>query len=724
FRVPEEVVRGLRRVGREESATLNMVILAALASLLGRWAGQDDLVVGTILANRNRPEVEELVGFLANTAALRLDLSGDPAFRAAVRTARRAVLDADAHQDLPVEKLVEELRLERDTSRQAVFQVMYFHHTHVGRAQGVPGGMDERLDTKQLFEDNPAGILDLGVAKFDLTLTTSELADGGISGVLEYAADLFAPATMRRLARQLVTLLEGAAAHPDRPLSALPLMDDAERRRVVVEWNATSADVSRAPLHRLFEAQAASTPDAAALVAADGAEWTYGELNARANRLAHRLRDLGVGPESVVALSLGRSPELVAALLAVNKAGGAFLPVDPEYPAERRRWMLEDSGARVVLTTAALAPGLPATDAAVVALDGIVGEIEDDGNLPVEADPENAAYVIFTSGSTGRPKGVVVPHRGIGNLAAAQARAFGIGPGSRVLQLASFSFDAAVAEVAHALLSGAALVLADPERSAGPELASFLRERGVTVATLPPALLAALDGETRLPALATLVSAGEAVAPEVARRWGAGRRFVNAYGPTETTVCATLAVDPATAGARVPIGRPLANARAYVVGGGMRPLPAGVPGELCLGGAGIARGYLGRPGLTAERFVPDPFSTTPGARLYRTGDRARWTEGGELEFLGRLDAQVKVRGFRIELGEVESALLAHPGVRAAAAAVREDEPGRPRLVACIVPSAGGPAPDAAELRAHLRGLLPDYMVPAAFVALDALPLTP
>ncbi|HEU4451893.1 MAG TPA: amino acid adenylation domain-containing protein, partial [Longimicrobium sp.] len=724
FRLPERLARALRQVGKEESATLNMVILAAFATLMGKWAGQDDLVVGTILGNRNRPEVEGLIGLLANTAALRLDLSGDPDFREAVRRARRAVLDASAHQDLPFEKLVEELQLERDPSRQAVFQAMYFHHTYVAAHQTHDGGLSDLLNARPIHEDADTWMIDVGVAKFDLTFTTIEMEDGGLSGLLEYATDLFDASTMGRFARQLAAVLESASAQPDLPLSRVSLLDDAERRRVLSEWSITAAVSPRAPFHRLFVAWAARTPDAPALAGAGGERLTYAELNARANRLARRLAALGVGPESIVAVSLERSAEMVVALLAVLKAGGAFLPIDPEYPAQRRAWMVEDSSPRVIVTRSSLVPGLPATDAAVVEIDALAGEIdrEDDANLPVEVELENAAYVIFTSGSTGRPKGVVVPHRGIGNLADAQREAFAISPESRVLQLASFSFDAAVAEVAHALLNGACLVLAPSARTAGPELVSFLREERVTVATMPPSLLSALPDEA-LPALETVVSAGEAAHPETVRRWGAGRRFVNAYGPTETTVCATVAVDPSPEAGRIPVGRPIPNVRAYVLDAAMNPLPAGVPGELYVGAIGVARGYLGKPGMTAERFVPDPYSGEPGARLYRTGDRARWTEGGELEFFGRIDTQVKVRGFRVELEEVENALLAHPGVRAAAAAVREDVPGHPRLVGYVV-SANGSGADTAAVRAFVRERLPEHMVPAAVVELAVLPLSP
>jgi amino acid adenylation domain-containing protein len=602
---------------------------------------------------------------------------------------------------------VDELGQERSLSHTPVFQVMFILQNAPtgGRSYALGGG----VEVSGVERGRKKTAIDL-----TMVMALYEWEDGYL-GTVEYARDLFDETTVRRITAHLDALLSAALAAPDVPLSALPLAHE-EARLAEEAWNATAADTPRAPFHRLFEARAAATPEAPALVFG-GERLTYAQLNARANRLARRLAARGVGPETLVALALERSPEMVVALLAVNKAGGAFLPVDPEYPEARRRWMLEDSGARVVVTTSGLAAGLPETGAAVVALDRITGEIEaeDDSNHSVEVDPENAAYVIFTSGSTGRPKGVVVPHRGIGNLAAAQRDAFAVTPESRVLQFASFSFDAAVAEVAHALLSGAALVMARPEH-AGPELLNLMRNEAVTVATLPPLLLAALP-EAGLPELRTVVSAGEAVPAEVVARWGAGRRFVNAYGPTEATVCATVSINPSTGG-RPPIGKPIANVRTYVLGARTSPVPVGVPGELYVGGIGVARGYLGRPALTAERFVPDPFSTGAGGRLYRTGDRVRWLGAGELEFLGRVDQQVKVRGFRVEPGEVEAALRAHPGVREAVVlALGEGEAAR--LVGYVTPA----GVDVEAARAGLAARLPAYLVPAALAALDELPRT-
>jgi len=755
FVIDERTTAALRALCQRETLTLNMALSAAFAALMGHYTGTRDVVVGTLFGNRGRLELQDVVGCFVNSAALRVDFTDDPGLAEASRRTRRLVLAADAHQELPFEKVVEHLHVERDPSRNPLFQVMYFHHTFVPSHTGAGDG---GLGMRPVYQDNRAALVDTGLSKLDLSLATLE--DGPrLTGVVEYATDLYDPSTVERFCRHYCTLLARATAEPERPLSQIPLLDPDERRTLLEEWGrGERRPADTTPLHRRFEAQVARTPHAEAVRHA-GVSLTYAELNARANRLARRLVELGVRMEDAVAVSLERSPELVVAFLAASKAGGVFVPVDPAYPAERRRWMMEDSAARVVLTHLSLIPDLPETGARVLALDALPGdEAGDDANLAVEVDPENAAYVIFTSGSTGRPKGVVVPHRGIGNLAAAHRDTFGITAESRVLQFSSFSFDMAVWDVVHALFTGACLVLADTEASGGGEpLVELLRRERIDHALLPPALLAALP-EHGLPALRTVVSGGDVVTAEVTRRWGAGRRFVNAYGPTETTVCATLSVDPEPAGERVPIGRPLPNLSAYVLDEGLRPVPVGVPGELFVGGIGVARGYLGRPGTTAERFVPDPYGGEPGARLYRSGDVARWryesakvreyesaldsredertfalshsrtavpallhSRTGVLEFVGRADRQVKLRGFRIELGEVEAALMAQPGVREAAAIVHEPAPGTRRLAAYV---AAGEGVTADGLRAGLRATLPEYMVPPAIVLMDALPRTP
>ncbi|HEU4559497.1 MAG TPA: amino acid adenylation domain-containing protein [Longimicrobium sp.] len=707
----EALTAGLKELARRHGTTLYMTLVAAWAVVLSRLSGQDDVVIGTPTAGRGRREVEGLVGCFVNTLALRLPLYGAPTVAELLGRVKERALAAQHHQDIPFEQVVELVDPARSQSHHPLFQVVIAWQNLArgdGNTLSLPG-----LEAAAAVESAHVD------AKVDLWLGVWE-ADDRILGSVKYATALFDQATIERHLAYLRRVLEGFVADELRAVDALPLLPEAERHLVLAEWNRTETQDPRGLcLHQLFEAQVRRTPNAVALISGD-LSLTYAERNARANRLARRLAALGAAPETIVALALERGVEMVVALLAVAKAGAAFLPVDPAYPAERRQWMLERSAARLVLTTSVLATDLPETRATVVALDGIAAEIEgeDDGDLSVDVDAGNAAYVIFTSGSTGRPKGVVVPHRGIANLAAAQRDAFGVEPDGRVLQFASFSFDAGVAEVAHTLLNGATLVMARPGQ-AGPELLALLRDRAVTVATLPPSLLATLPADG-LPALRTIVSAGEAVPADVVARWGQGRRFVNAYGPTETTVCATVSIDPSASG-RPPIGGPIANVRVYLLDARMQPAPVGVPGELYVGGVGVARGYLGQPAQTAERFVPDAFGGEPGARLYRTGDLGRWRPDGTIEFIGRNDFQVKIRGFRVELGEIEARLAEHPAVREAVVLAREDEPGEKRLVAYVV---GDPAAGAEALRAHLGERLPEHMVPAAYVRLEAMPLTP
>jgi amino acid adenylation domain-containing protein len=711
FRLPDGTGEGLRALARREGATPFMTLLAAFQLLLARWSGEDDLLVGTPVAGRSRLETEGLVGFFVNTLVLRGDLAGDPGFRALLGRAREATLGAHAHQDLPFERLVEELGGERDMSRTPLFQAMFALQDASGGPLGLPG-----LDTA------PQPVK-RATSRFDLSLFVAE-RDGAMGAALEYATDLFDAATVARMAGHLASLLAAAVADPARRVSELPLMGGEERAQVLAEWNRTEAPCpADACIHHLFAAQARRAPDAPALLW-DGGSRTYAELDAEANRLARRLRGLGVRPETRVAICLERSPELVAAILAVLKAGGAYVPLDPAYPAERLEFMLRDSGASVLVTADSLAGALRADGVPTVLVelqrDALLRE---DGSDPeVEVSPDNLAYVIYTSGSTGTPKGVLVPHRGLPNVVATERRDFAPGPDDRVLQIASFSFDASLWDVVAALACGGALCLATGDAAMpGPGLLRFLREHGVTVATLQPSTLAVLSPE-ELPRLRALVSTGDACTAEVVARWAPGRRFFNGYGPTETTIGATLGECFAD-GRRPHIGRPFTNTRVYLLDRAGHPVPVGVAGEVHVGGVGVVRGYLGRPELTADRFVPDPFSGEPGARLYRTGDAARRLPDGTLDFVGRVDRQVKVRGFRVELGEVEAALAEHPAVLDAVVAARDDAPGGRRLVAYTVAAAGEPAAPAG-LRAWLRERLPEYMVPAAFVALDTLPLTP
>ncbi|MEU8527604.1 amino acid adenylation domain-containing protein [Streptomyces sp. NPDC048629] len=721
FEVPEPTMAALRALSREHGTTMFMTLLAAFNVLLGRYAGSDDVVVGTPVANRNRAETEDLIGFFVNTLVLRTDLSGDPTFAELLGRVRKVALDAYAHQDLPFEQLVDELVTERDRSRSPLFQVLFNYFTEDGRSDDAPAG-DDSIDPESFAEDTGTSMTN----RFDVRLV---LTDGGgaLSGAIEYSTALFDASTIERMAGHLVALLDTLTADSDRSLGELPMLTEAEHDRVVREWNATVEPLpSVGGVHELIAERAVRTPEAIAVECGE-VSLDYAELMGRANRLAHYLRSVGVGAESVVALCLPRGVEMVVAMLAVWQAGGAYLPLDPEYPADRLGFMLRDSRATVLVGTEELVDELPVGRLRTVLVNDpmVRGALAE---LPVSApevvcSPEQLAYVIYTSGSTGRPKGVQVPHGGVVNLALAQARSFGVEAGDGVLQFAPFGFDAAVSEVAVTLAAGGRLVVATAEERGEPRaLAGLVREKDVRVATLPPSLLAVLE-PADLAGLRTLVTAGERLEEAAAARWRGEYRLLNAYGPTEATVCASIAVlDPDGQGVP-PIGAPMANTRVYVLDDQLRPVPVGMTGELFIAGTGVARGYLGRADLTAERFTADPFAAD-GSRMYRSGDQVRWLADGRLEFVGRVDGQVKIRGFRVELGEIESVLAAHAAVRAVVVTVEGLEEDR-RLVAHVVPAdqeEGIPA--VGELRAFVAERLPGFMVPSVFVELAALPLTP
>ncbi|MET0395230.1 MAG: non-ribosomal peptide synthase/polyketide synthase, partial [Longimicrobiaceae bacterium] len=715
FALPAETAAALRTLAAEEAATPFMALLAGFQALLARWSGQDDVVVGTPAAGRGRAETEELIGFFVDTLVLRGELSPATTGRELLRQARERVLEAQAHGDVPFERLVEELAPGRATGHAPLFQVMFTLETlRAGAALRLGGVEVEPLE------------VDAEPAKFDLTL---ELADEGerITGRAVYRTALFDAATVDRLVEHYLRLLAGIAAEPDARVGDLALAGEAERRRVLEEWNATARPFPDRPLHERFAEQAARTPGAAALRFA-GHTTTYAELARGASRLARRLRALGVGPEVRVGLCMERTPGVVAAMLAVLEAGGAYVPLDPEYPAERVAHMLADSGAAVLLTEEHLLATLPEFGGEIVLVDREDEHVEDADALSHSTSPDSLAYLIYTSGSTGTPKGVAVPHRALASQIAWMQRAFPLAAADRVLQRTPFSFDASVWEFWAPLAAGATLVMPEPGEHREPaRLAAVMAAEGVTVAQFVPTLLGALLEEelSACTAVRRVFAGGEALPAELAARARAalGAEVVNLYGPTEVCINATAHTFAADGGATVPIGRPVDNVRAYVLDRNGEPAATGVPGELYLGGVQLARGYLGRPGLTAGSFVPDGLSGEAGGRLYRTGDRVRWLAGGALEFLGRTDQQVKLRGFRIEPGEVEAALRAHPAVRDAVVVAR-DAAGGARLVAYLVPADGAGEPDAGELRAFLRGRLPDYMVPSALVALAALPLTP
>ncbi|MEW5928740.1 MAG: amino acid adenylation domain-containing protein, partial [Gemmatimonadota bacterium] len=733
FRLDPALAARLRAAARAEGVTPYVLLLAAFQVLLHRWSGQDDFLVGSPASGRTRAGLAGTVGYLVNPVVLRARPGDAPSFRDLLRRTRDDAFAALGAQLYPFERLVEDLHPERDASRTPLVQALFV----LQQADRLPAATACALGVDGVGEARGALILEsvaveTGGAQFDLALAVGEVK-GTLAGSLRFDAELFDAATARRMAGHYVRLLEGVAAAPETPVARLALLPPEEAREVVLGFNATDArfDGGGAPLHRLFEEQAARTPDAVAVVF-EGGELTYAALDGRAARLARRLRGLGVGPETRVGVCAERSPELVVALLATLKAGGAYVPVDPDHPAERIAYVLADAGVAVLLAQAGAAASLPEHAAAVVLLDAepAPGEAAPGGAPGVEVPPDALAYVIYTSGSTGRPKGAMNAHRGVVNRLLWMQAEYGIGPGDAVLQKTPFSFDVSVWELFWPLITGARLVLARPGGHRDPAyLSRLVEEQSVTTLHFVPSMLRVFleHGETeRCGSVRRVVSSGEALPADLVGRFferlpHAGLH--NLYGPTEAAVDVTSwRCGPADAGRPVPIGRPVANTRVYVLDRGGEPAPVGVPGELHIGGVQVGRGYLGRPALTAEKFVPDPFSPRPGARLYRTGDLARWLPGGVAEYLGRTDFQVKVRGFRVEPGEIEAALAAHPSVRESVVVAREDGPGEPRLVAYAVADGGAASPDA--LRAWLRERLPEHMVPSTFVLLDALPLSP
>jgi len=705
-----DLVERLRELARRERTTLFTVLLAGYQAALHRWTGQDDLIVGTTTAGRARPEWDNVVGYFLNQVPLRADLSQSPSFVQLLAQTRTRFLEAMGHEDFPFPLLVERLQPARDPSRSPLFQTMFI--------------WDKPRD---LAADEPAGGLDLRPilmeqrgAPFDLTWIIFEKG-GRLEAILRYNADLFDAATVARMAGHLNTLLAAAVAEPDRPVAELSLLTDAECRQVLLDWNDTRCDLPDECFHQVFEAKAAANPDAPA-ICFENQQLSYGELNRRANQLAHRLRRLGAGPGALVGIFAERSPEMVIAVLAAWKAGAAYVPLDPIFPAKRLAGILDDARPALLLTQSGLREKLPGTAIPLLLLDTdwpAVAEESGDNLEPPSGDA--LAYVIYTSGSTGQPKGTLLRHRGLRNLFLAQQRVYDLGPGDRVLQFASLTFDASVFETTMALGTGAALVLAPHARLLpGPGLLHLLRERAVTCVTLPPSVLALLPRE-ELPALRLITVAGEACPAEVVDAWAPGRTFFNAYGPTEATVWSTIVRCMPGTGAPT-IGRPIANSRCYLLDSHLQPVPVGVPGELHLAGPGLALGYANRPELTAQKFIPNPFDADDGGVLYKTGDLARWRPDGEIEFLGRIDYQVKVRGYRIEPGEIEAALRQAPGVREAVV-VADGNGSAARLVAYVVADSGvSLSPQ--EVRSFLREQLPHYMLPAAMVPLPELPLTP
>ncbi|MEN3584036.1 amino acid adenylation domain-containing protein [Streptomyces sp. ZYX-F-203] len=718
-----DVHEGLKRLARETGASMFMVVHAAVAALLHRLGGGDDIPLGSPIAGRSDEALDDLVGFFVNTLVLRTDLSGDPSFTELLARVRETDLAAFSHADVPFESVVEKLDPTRSLSRNPLFQVMVGYHARTGDELELAGLQVEYVPFR------------IRSAKFDLVFSFTEHteADGGAESLacrLEFATELFDHETAERLGDRLRALVAALVAAPEQPVSQAEILAADERHLVLEGFNGAPRAVDEETLPALFARRLAERPDAVAVVD-QARSVTYERLDAWSNRIARLLAAQGVGAESVVGVAVPRSADMIATVLGALKLGAAFLPLDLAHPADRLAYMIEDSGAALVVGTEPVAGKIPdVPDVPLVLLDApeTTAELEALSESAVDGGPvglDQAAYVIYTSGSTGRPKGVVVPHEGIASLVATAADRMGLERDSRVLQFASIGFDVFAFELSMALCHGGRLVLiTDKARVAGPALTDFLADQRITHMILPPSLVSALPPGCELPEGATVLVGTETVPPDLFERFGATANLICAYGLTEATVNSTLwpaGEHGRRPGGRVPIGRPDPNTRCYVLDDHLRPVPPGVVGELYVSGRGLARGYLGKAGLTSERFVADPFGP-PGGRMYRTGDRARWRSDGNLDFLGRVDTQVKVRGFRIELGEIEAALASHPSV--AQAAVLPDRDGDiVRLIGYAVPESGQPDPQ--ELRAHVAGLLPEYMVPTLVVALDGpLPLTP
>jgi amino acid adenylation domain-containing protein len=708
-----DLVEAVQALARQERATVFIILMAVFQVLVARWCGQKDVVVGTIVAGRPHSDVEPLIGLFINTLALRARLEDNPTFREVLRQARGAILEGMQHQELPFEKLVEELNVPRNVGTNPLFQVLF-------QVQNAPRE-SLRLGNLSMTRLN----LDTSTSKFDLSLALLEQA-GAMRGAMSYNADLFDQSTIARLAGHFQVLLRSALASPDSPIGSLELLSSEETHQFLHRWNETAAEAPlRASVHGLFEEQARQTPHAVA-VEFEGRQLTYAELNARADRLAAHLRSLGVGPEVLVGIYLHRGLDMLVALLGVLKSGGAYVPLDPAFPRERLAFMLADAQASFLLSERALAESRPDHSARVIELDGDWENDTAAATAPADAvGGEHLAYVLYTSGSTGWPKGVEVIHRSVVNFLLSMRGNPGLRAGDGLLAVTTLSFDIAGLELFLPLTVGGRVILLSREAAAdGPRLLAQLSRPEVTAMQATPATWQLLlESGWRAGKALKVLCGGEALPRALADRLlERSAEVYNLYGPTETTIWSTLARVGPGDGA-VPIGGPIANTQVYLLDERLRLVPLGTSGELYIGGMGVSRGYRQRPALTAERFVPDPFSKTAGARMYRTGDMARWLPDGTIEYLGRTDHQVKVRGFRIELGEIQAALEEHAGIRQAVVVAWEALPGDKRLVAYLAADPAA-APTSQKLQAHLKERLPAYMVPGHFVFLPALPLTP
>jgi len=730
FELGEELFHQLKALASAAKTTLYTLLLAAFELLLYRYTDQDDLLIGTTALGRSRAELEKIVGYLANPVVLRTSLSGNPTFQELLGRVRQTVIGALDHQDYPFPLLVERLQPRRDASYSPLFQTFFVFEKPRDPWEQDPSlsepsqsAIQERLRLEPLVYGQQG-------APFDLTLRMIEV-NGSLSADLRYNVDLFEAATMARMQQHFLTLLQGIVADPGQRIADMPILSQAEQRQLLA-WNDTQREYpDRVCVHQLIEQQVHRTPEAPAVVFEDQ-QLTYREVNCRANQLAHALQARGVGPEVLVGVCLERSLDLVVALLAILKAGGAYVPLDPTYPAERLAYMIQDAQLPLVLTQERLRDRLPQEGRQLLCLDS---DWQASASWPEEnpvsaVQPDNLAYMIYTSGSTGRPKGVMNVHYGLCNRLFWMQQTYQLTPADRVLQKTPFSFDVSVWEFFWPLLAGACLVVARPGGHQDPAyLATLIEAEQITTLHFVPSMLQQFllepGVEEQGRSLKRVICSGEALPVELQARFFArlGAELHNLYGPTEASIDVTSwQCRPESHEWTVPIGRPIANTQIYLLDRAGHAVPVGVPGELYIGGVGVARGYYQRPELTAEKFVSDPFSNEAGARLFRTADLGRYRPDGAIEFLGRIDHQIKLRGFRIELGEIETVLSQHPAIKEVVVLAREDAPDDKRLVAYLV-SDQEPVPTYTELRRFLKEKLPDYMVPAAFVMLDALPLT-
>ncbi|HLO86302.1 MAG TPA: amino acid adenylation domain-containing protein, partial [Nostocaceae cyanobacterium] len=714
--LPKSLTEALKTLSQQEGVTLFMTLLAGFKTLLYRYTGQTDILVGSPIANRNRAEIENLIGFFVNTLVLRSQFSPNSTFRDLLKQVREVALGAYAHQDLPFEKLVEEIQPERNLSHNSLFQVMFVFQNGVNKQLDLPGLKVEPLEVNNT------------TAKFDLTLVLEEVEQGLIAN-FEYNTDLFDEITISRLAANFEVLLTGIVDEPQQQIWQLPLMTTTEEQQLL-KWSQGETNiVPELCLHQLFEAQVERTPDAVAVVF-ENEQLTYRKLNLRANQLAHYLQELGVGPEVLVGICVERSPLMVIGILAILKAGGAYVPLDPAYPQERLVGMIEDAQVSVLLTQEKLQENLPFHHSQIVCLDIDRETISQESNPINKATPENLAYVIYTSGSTGKPKGVQISHRAVVNFLMAMRQTPGLTAQDILLSVTTLSFDIAALEIYLPLIVGAQVVIVSRQQASdGMQLSKLLSSSGATVMQATPAtwrmlLSAGWNGEQKLKILCGGEALDYTLAQQLQQR---GREVWNLYGPTETTIwSAAWKVQNKEAiakGGALPIASPIANTQFYILDPYNQLVPIGVAGELHIGGAGLARGYLHQSELTAQKFICNPFNSDSTSRLYKTGDLVRYQPDGTIEFLGRIDHQVKLRGFRIELGEIESALNQHPNIQASVVIVRENQPGDRHLVAYLV-SKSPQVIDTTQIRSFLQQKLPSYMLPTALIILDELPLTP